>query len=433
PSTYTIESSGERTGTVIMDKVFRKHEFKLSKAHDFAWSATKDYPKETFSVSKSDGEKTQVTIICPPLYKNYIDRYKTALQNAFRYFNYYFAPYPYKTLTLVVTPAKTGRVASMEYPGLITIEHSPFALVQSLQIEKRIIHEFAHQYFYAAVANNETYEGWLDEGLANYLTSRMLDDFGLYEISHFTLFGYLPVQGLELVSIGEIPLVYTLTKVKVPNQSEAMQLYYEHMNEAALCDTSYLLNPYSQYAAITYGKGELFFKTLERISGKEAFMSILKNYYIQNRFKHVKAKDFFDILRRMQRKNIDWLTTNYYKNSYECDYAVESVKYIPERKEARVTVTKKNEGYFPCELSLFTAQDTLTRTVAIDKRRIVVTFSTALPPLGAEIDMNRKNYFDTDFANNSLILSPNMEAPTYISIRWFFWMQSFLLIFGSIV
>ncbi|MBI2416616.1 MAG: hypothetical protein HYV28_01685, partial [Ignavibacteriales bacterium] len=354
------------------------------------------------------------------------------LKSAFSFFESTIGPFPYKTFTLSITPQNSGRIGSMEYPGLATIQHSPLILSSSLEIEKLIVHEFAHQYFYGAIANNETYEGWFDEGMASYLTSSMLDVNALSDVSSFKLFGQFPIRGLEILSMGEIPLIYTLIKIKIPNQANAMRSYYLHANEAALSDSSYLLSSLSMYNAITYGKSELFFKTLERITGKQKFIKTLSKFYNQYKNSHVTAKQFFTFLQANTARNLSWYIKNYYDESFVCDYAIKSIEYLPASKECRVDVRRNGEAFFPCEISLITQKDTITKTINNDKRFFTIYLKSPEVPIGVEIDLHRKNYFDVNLANNSKMLRKQYAATTYFSMRWFFWIQNLLLVFGSL-
>lgn len=432
PEGFQVQGSGSKQSVKTAAGKMINHEFRAINVHDFAWCATKGFPVEKYNDRSVNGREIQFTITYPQTYSELLPRYKATLQSAFRYFENTLGPYPYKSFTLAIVPQNSGRIGSMEYPGMATVQHNQMLFTSSLEIEKLIVHEFAHQYFYGAVANNESYEGWIDEGLASYLTSGMLDAHGLSDISSFKLFGHYPVQGLELLSIEELPLIYTLTKITVPNQSTAMKAYMAHANEAALSDSSYLLSTHALYNAITYGKSELFFKTLERMIGRQKFLKMLSRFYATYQFKHITAAQLFNSLQANSPRNLQWYFRNFYEESFICDYAVKGVEYFPGSRECRVDIRRNGEAFFPCEVSLVSPTDTLTKTINNNRRFFSVYFKCNQIPTGAEIDLHRKNYFDVNFANNSKMIEKQYASTIYFSMRWFFWIQNLLLIFGSL-
>lgn len=78
-------------------------------------------------------------------------------------------PYPYPALVIadMDLPASYG---GMEYPGLVMM--SPLGLeatVEGSAIDRLLLHEIAHQWFYSLVGNDEIDDPWLDEAIAWYL------------------------------------------------------------------------------------------------------------------------------------------------------------------------------------------------------------------------------------------------------------------------
>ena len=73
-------------------------------------------------------------------------------------FSELYGEYPYDTLSVVMTPFIEG---GMEYPSLVMISDS----LGADMTKEAIIHETAHQWWYAAVGSDQINEPWLDEGL----------------------------------------------------------------------------------------------------------------------------------------------------------------------------------------------------------------------------------------------------------------------------
>jgi hypothetical protein len=75
-------------------------------------------------------------------------------------------PYPYPALNIAEAPTSTG----MESPGLLWI--STTAAPEGLA--RLVAHEVAHQWFYAAVGNNQAQQPFADEAVATFLADTLL-------------------------------------------------------------------------------------------------------------------------------------------------------------------------------------------------------------------------------------------------------------------
>lgn len=105
---------------------------------------------------------------------------------AITYFNEKIAPYPHKQLDVVL-----GERLSMEYPGLVTVYFKE-------DMKHTIVHEIAHQWFYAIVSSDPYHDGWLDEGITELSTSIFLMDYSFAEYHNAnTKVSNLPLSELE--------------------------------------------------------------------------------------------------------------------------------------------------------------------------------------------------------------------------------------------
>ncbi len=87
-------------------------------------------------------------------------------ERALRQFDRLVGPYPYATLSIAETPGG----AAIKSPGHIWIpgQSGPGVLPY------RVVHEVAHQWFYAGVANNQPWEPFADEAVAEFLSRDLL-------------------------------------------------------------------------------------------------------------------------------------------------------------------------------------------------------------------------------------------------------------------
>ncbi len=83
---------------------------------------------------------------------------------ALEIFDEQFGPYPFSEFDVVEAPISA---LGIEYPGLTDIA-SRIWQDDNAMLERVIVHEVAHQWWYSMVGNDQVGEPWLDEGLAEY-------------------------------------------------------------------------------------------------------------------------------------------------------------------------------------------------------------------------------------------------------------------------
>ncbi|USG67273.1 hypothetical protein NDK47_08365 [Brevibacillus ruminantium] len=121
-----------------------------------------------------------------------------ALQTASKAFGVFtekIGPYPHKQFDLIL-----DSVASMEYPGIVTIGYSGGMQADSLR--HAVIHELAHQWFYAVVSNDPYLDGWLDEGMAELATTLYSYDIEGRGEGSF----YFAREALSAQNVSNLPL-----------------------------------------------------------------------------------------------------------------------------------------------------------------------------------------------------------------------------------
>ncbi|MBQ7226939.1 MAG: M1 family metallopeptidase [Clostridia bacterium] len=165
-------------------------------------------------------------------------------------FSELFGDYAYDSLSVALTPFLYG---GMEYPQMVFVSNG---LTGDL-LEEAIIHEIAHQWWYAGVGNDQINDAWMDEGLAEYSTTLF------YENN--------PDYGVD-------------AKDRIADAMQSYVLFTEAYEEHIGGDTSMnrrLCDYFSQtdYSFHTYVKGSLLFDSVRHTVGDEEFFSALKTYY----------------------------------------------------------------------------------------------------------------------------------------------------------
>ncbi|GAB7388556.1 hypothetical protein BSNK01_23940 [Bacillaceae bacterium] len=86
---------------------------------------------------------------------------QSIVQQSLAIFRDKFGPLPYSNVSIAETGS--GTTFAMEYPNLAIFSRDLYA---GNQLERWLVHEIAHLWWYNAVHPNEPDHGWIDEGLA---------------------------------------------------------------------------------------------------------------------------------------------------------------------------------------------------------------------------------------------------------------------------
>ena len=183
---------------------------------------------------------------------------KRALQfavDALRVFQARFGAYPYTEFDVVETPVSA---LGIEYPGIIVIAQSLYKDPREAEtLEFVVVHEVAHQWWYALVGNDQVNYPWLDEALAQYSEAIYTED----------LRGKTAAQSMVRGYFGAI-----YDRVKARGRDAAVNQPVAAFSEAS-------------YSEIVYGKGPLFFDAIRKTMGDEKFLRFLKTYAERYRYK----------------------------------------------------------------------------------------------------------------------------------------------------
>lgn len=197
-----------------------------------------------------------------------------AAVDAVKTFSDKFGEYPYESMSSVETQFLQG---GMEYPGLAMISD---ALTGDVYREA-IIHETAHQWWYAAVGNDEVRYPWLDEGLTEFSTSIFYRENPAYEVDY---------------------------EKRIADALGAYVLYFDAFGNAD-SDTSMTrkvceYDSAFEYTYMTYVKGELMFESLRSVIGDEKFFAGLKDYYSTYKFKTAKPDDLIGCMEKASGRDL---------------------------------------------------------------------------------------------------------------------------------
>ena len=183
--------------------------------------------------------------------------------DAIKTFSSLFGDYPYKTFSIVKTDFVYG---GMEYPNLIMISAD---VSDPDDYKNVIVHETAHQWWYGMVGNDEFLYPWLDEALTEYSSILFYDYNEGYNFSHSQMVSACKDNYSLFITVYEDVLGTMDTSMR------AINLY----------DTE------PEYTYCTYVKGVLMYDSLYHVVGEKKFLSSIKTYFENNKFKNATPND----------------------------------------------------------------------------------------------------------------------------------------------
>lgn len=267
PAQLTLAATGTPVGESSATDDTRVHHLAGGPLREFAWVASANY-----RVS----ETTAYGTILRSYYLSGNEAAGQAALNiaaaALRSYEDAFGPYPFERMIVAEAPLMHY---GMEYPGLNLIGLDLYG-DQRGQLEDRVIHEVAHQWWYTQVGNDQVNTPWLDEGLAEYSMA----------IYYQQVFGQ--AQTNTLVN----------QRWLVPYQVAVENGYDAVVNQPSAAFGW-------EYEVIVYAKAALFFHALHRELGDEGFRDVLRAYLERYRWGIATPDDFLDVAESTSGRDLD--------------------------------------------------------------------------------------------------------------------------------
>ncbi|MCC2684363.1 MAG: EnpEP protein [Paenibacillaceae bacterium] len=291
PAGDIVAATGFPTQQPVVSGDVKTYHFYADDVHDFAWAASPHfvYHEEPFSAPNVPGVK--IKLYLDPKQQDLKDRYLAAAKKSLTRYSQWYGEYPYSTLSIVVPPPGGNGTGGMEYPTLITAWDATEAN-PGLDLERVVVHEIGHQYWYGMVASNEFEEAWLDEGFTSYSEDRVMAE--------------------EYGNASNLPI-------------EASYI----TDPAALRQNAWDYNTRGEYADNVYTKAKLALTAIERQVGAQTMNKVLRTYFQRWKFRHPSTEDFQKVLQDVTKA--DWATffDQYVYGGLMVDYSIESIHSQP--------------------------------------------------------------------------------------------------------
>lgn len=288
PADYVVAATGFPVKQPTVKDGQKTYYFYADDVHDFAWSASPhfEYFERPFSTPHVPG--VLIKLYLDPTHAPLKDRYFHAAERSLARFSEWFGSYPYATLSIVVPPAGGSGAGGMEYPTLITAWAADDAQ-PDYELERVIVHEIAHQYFYGIVASNEFEEAWLDEAFASYAEDKLLQtEYGIKTNS--------PIEASYVTS-------------PAPLQQHAWA-YDNHLH----------------YAENVYVRGKLILQDIEQSVGSAKMEEVLRRYFQRWQFRHPGTNDFQAVLEEVTGRSWQQYFDDFVYGGEMVDFSVESIQ-----------------------------------------------------------------------------------------------------------
>ena len=246
--TWTLKADKMRDFAVIVGESFEKLTARVG-----------DVTVNSYYSAASDGDKKQGEISL----KSAVDAV-SAFEEA-------WGKYPYDTLDVVQAPYNYG---GMEYPGMVRIAASYAGSLELVEgevgkmLRLDVAHEVAHEWFYAAVGNDQYREAWLDESFAVY---------GEYVYQLYTGESESDVRERVMAFDGVLPQKYIDLSAG------------EYFDEGT---------GYGDYIHAVYKVGPQFLWKLRQAMGADSFDDFMHTWYTEHMFKEVTTADFREAIEK---------------------------------------------------------------------------------------------------------------------------------------
>ena len=369
PADYTVAATGFPIKPPAVDGATKQYHFYAEDVHDFAWAASPNflYYEEPFSAPDVPGVK--IKLYLDPAHEPLKHRYMLAAKKALSRYSQWYGAYPYSTLSIVVPPKGGNGTGGMEYPTLITAWAAEKA-TPDLELERVVVHEIGHQYWYGMVASNEFEEAWLDEGFTSYAENKVMSEE----------YGIKPNPAVEAGSVTR---------------------------PAALNLNAWDYATHGHYADNVYTKAKLVLAAIEKKIGEDAMKRVLRTYFQRWKFRHPGTADFQAVLEEVTRSDWSDFFRQFVYGDAMTDYSVERIasrKKVDRGKtmyESTVVVQKRGGTDGPVPIR-FRFADGSTVDKLWDGRDALVQFRmvNASPLQWVAVDPNYSLVLENNHINN---------------------------------
>ena len=423
PQSEVIGASGVEVSDVNNPDSTKTVTYHGDDIHDFAWTVSPRYKVKEDGVFQGQMGPVKMRILMQPAHWSQVDRHEKILRQSLEYFERWYGPYPYKTITLV-DPEPGSAAGGMEYPTFITGDSSWFAPEGVKLIELVVEHEFGHQYWYGMVATNEFEDAWMDEGINSYTEVKVLD-----------------------AVLGKNTSILNFAGITAGERELQRNEYVGAADLDPIAEKAYDYYSFNSYGDITYGKTASVLLTLEGIIGEDTMQKAMHAYFMKYRFTHPTKEDFLNTIQEVSGKDLRSYFDKAIYGSPVLDYEVKKIDSYPvdwykekkdekkddKKKDAKkdgkddtvynsfVWLHRKDDCVMPVEVEIvFDNGEKVRENWDGQSRWTRFAYRKQAKVVSAEIDPDHKILIDRNLFNDSHLVEGNGKPTQKITNYWTF-------------
>jgi hypothetical protein len=285
PSDLKLVTSGVEFGDAVEKGALTRRHFVSGPARGFDMAADANF--------ESASETVNGTVVTSWYNPDSVDGGKQVLDQGARALEIYsklFGPYLYKEMDLVQVDLGNG-AGGVEFPQLMFIggdyyHATPATATIPGFLEYIVVHEVAHQWWYALVGNNQYRHAFTDEALAN-------DATVIYFQQRYGNAAYEQQVDINL-KLPYFTVLFSRGDMVVDQPTDSFP-------------------GMTAYAAIVYGKGPLGFEAIRQQIGDDAFFAGLRDYAARYRFTIATPDDLLHSFERASGQDLGKLWHHWFE------------------------------------------------------------------------------------------------------------------------
>lgn len=284
PSDLVFVTTGSEIKASKLANGRTKHHYLSGPVRDFVMAADVDFEVESIAVGG-----TMVNSYFNTGSRDGGLAVLTAGAQALQVYNDLFGEYPYEEMDLVQIDLGNG-AGGVEFPQLMFIGSDYYSNSASIPhfLEFIVAHEVAHQWWYGLVGNDQYAHAFMDEALANFVTTVYFGEI------------YGPDSEKEQVN-------YNLKTSYFAVLFNAQDEIVDQPSDAFRSQRT--------YGAIIYGKGALAFAAVRDAIGNKAFYAGLQEYYADYRFQVATPAEMKAAFEDASGQNLDELWRHWFDSA----------------------------------------------------------------------------------------------------------------------
>ena len=286
--------------------------FVAKNVHDFAWAADKDYIHEIVKVN--DDLDVHLLFKNDSTYEANWIALSLRVARLFNFANARFGKYAYDNYYII-----QGGDRGMEYPMA--------TLMNGNRTEARLLgtvmHELMHEWYYFALATNESAYAWMDEGFTSYADEVLSNYMTKNDSLSVPDFNYARSRSIALIN-SEL--------------NEPLSTHSDHYGS----DRAYSIS--------AYNKGAMYLHELAYVIGQDKLDKTLVRYFNEWSSKHPRPEDFIRVAEKVSDIELSWYNDYYVYSIKKLDYGIKSV--YGTKEETKIVIERLEDFILPLDLEV---------------------------------------------------------------------------------